>query len=71
MHDRDRNHTQEADVLMNRNKFRSSPYLWAPIIICVAVMFLLTRLKVEKANAQLLKTQNMTDDDVPTVYGNV
>ena len=46
-------------------------YLWAPIIICVAVMFLLTRLKVEKANAQLLKTQNMTDDDVPTVYGNV
>ena len=46
-------------------------YLWAPIIICVVVMFLLTRLKVEKANAQLLKTQNMTDDDVPTVYGNV
>ena len=46
-------------------------YLWAPIIICVAVVFLLTRLKVEKANAQLLKTQNMTDDDVPTVYGNV
>ena len=46
-------------------------YLWAPIIICVAVMFLLTRLKVEKANAQLLKTQNKTEDDVPTVYGNV
>ena len=46
-------------------------YLWAPIIICVVVMFLLSRLKVEKANAQLLKTQNMTEDDVPTVYGNV
>ena len=46
-------------------------YLWAPIIICVVVMFLLSRLKVEKANAQLLKTQDMTDDDVPTVYGNV
>ena len=41
------------------------------IIICVVVMFLLSRLKVEKANAQLLKTQDMTDDDVPTVYGNV
>ena len=26
---------------------------------------------VEKANVQLLKTQNMTDDDVPAVYGNV
>ena len=46
-------------------------YLWAPIIICVVVAFLLSRLKVEKANAQLLKTQDMTDDDVPTVYGNV
>ena len=46
-------------------------YLWAPIILCVVVMFLLSRLKVEKANAQLLKTQDMTDDDVPTVYGNV
>ena len=46
-------------------------YLWAPIILCVIVMFLLSRLKVEKANAQLLKTQNMTEEDVPTVYGNV
>ena len=46
-------------------------YLWAPIIICVVVAFLLSRLKVEKANAQLLKTQDMTEEDVPTVYGNV
>ena len=46
-------------------------YLWAPIILCVAVIFLLSRLKVEKANAQLLKTQDMTEEDVPTVYGNV
>ena len=46
-------------------------YLWAPIILCVIVMFLLSRLKVEKANAQLLKTQDMTEEDVPTVYGNV
>ena len=46
-------------------------YLWAPIIICVIVMFLLSRLKVEKANAQLLKIQDMTEEDVPTVYGNV
>ena len=46
-------------------------YLWAPAIICAVVMFLLSRLKVEKANAQLLKVQNMTEDDVETVYGNV
>ena len=46
-------------------------YLWAPVIICVVVMFLLSRLKVEKANVQLLKVQNMTEDDVETVYGNV
>ena len=46
-------------------------YLWAPIILCVIVMFLLSRLKVEKANAQLLKTQDMTKEDIPTVYGNV
>ena len=46
-------------------------YLWAPIFICAVAMFLLTRLKVEKANAQLLKTQDMIEEDVPTVYGNV
>ena len=46
-------------------------YLWAPVIICVVVMFLLTRLKVEKANEKLLKAKNMTEDDTPTVYGNL
>ena len=46
-------------------------YLWAPIIICVIVMFLLSRLKVEKANAQLLKDKNMTEDDLDVGYGNV
>ena len=37
-------------------------YLWIPIIICVVVMFLLSCLKVEKANAQLIKAQNMNED---------
>ena len=46
-------------------------YLWAPIIICVIVMFLFSRLKVEKANAQLLKDKNMTEDDLDVGYGNV
>ena len=46
-------------------------YLWAPIIICAAVMFLLSRLKVEKANADILAERNMTNDDVDTVYGNI
>ena len=46
-------------------------YLWAPIIISVIVMFLLTKLKVENANAEILKEKNMSEDDVATVYGNV
>ena len=46
-------------------------YLWAPAILCVGVMFLLSRLKVEKANAELLKEKHMTEDDVEVVYGNV
>ena len=46
-------------------------YLWAPIIICAVVMFLLSRLKVEKANADILAERNMTNDDVDTVYGNI
>ena len=46
-------------------------YLWAPIIICAAIMFLLTQLKVEKANAEILAEKHMTEDDVEPVYGNV
>ena len=46
-------------------------YLWAPAILCAGVMFLLSRLKVEKANAELLKEKHMTEDDVEVVYGNV
>ena len=46
-------------------------YLWAPVIICVVVMFLLSRLKVEKANTQLLKDKNMTEDELDVGYGNV
>ena len=46
-------------------------YLWAPVIICAAIMFLLTQLKVEKANAKILAEKHMTEDDVEPVYGNV
>ena len=46
-------------------------YLWAPVIICVVVAVLLSRLKVEKANKELLEEKHMTEDDVDTVYGNV
>ena len=46
-------------------------YLWAPIIICGVILFLISRLKVEQANAQLLRAKNMTENDVDTVYGNV
>jgi hypothetical protein len=44
-------------------------YLWAPIIICVAVFFLISLLKVEKANDKLLAERE--DKTVPDVYGNV
>ena len=46
-------------------------YLWAPVIICVVVMFLLSRLKVEKANAKILEERNMTENDIDIGYGNV
>ena len=46
-------------------------YLWAPVIICAAIMFLLTQLTVEKANAEILAEKHMTEDDVEPVYGNV
>ena len=46
-------------------------YLWAPAILCAVVMFLLSRLKVEKANERLLAERNLTEEDVDTVYGNV
>ena len=44
-------------------------YLWAPIIICAAVFFLISILRVEKANDKLLEARE--DKTVPDVYGNV
>lgn len=44
-------------------------YLWAPIIICVAVFCLISLLKVEKANEKLLESRE--GKTVPDVYGNV
>ena len=44
-------------------------YLWAPVIICGVVMFLISLLKVEKANAELLAARE--DKTIPDVYGNV
>ena len=46
-------------------------YLWAPAIICAVVMFLLSRLKVEKANKKLLEEKHLKEDDIDTVYGNI
>ncbi len=42
-------------------------YLWAPIIICSIVTFLLSRLKVEKANKILIEEKKISERD--TVYG--
>ena len=33
-------------------------YLWAPAILCFAVMLLLSRLKVEKANKEFIQAEN-------------
>ena len=44
-------------------------YLWAPAILCAGVMFLLSMLKVEKANAKILAER--ADKTVPEVYGNI
>ena len=46
-------------------------YLWAPMILCGIVAFLLSFLKVEKANEKLLRVKNMSEDDVETIYGNI
>lgn len=46
-------------------------YLWAPVILCGIVMFLVSLLKVEKANKNLLDEKKMSEDDLDTVYGNV
>lgn len=42
-------------------------YLWAPAILCGIVVILLSFLKVEKANAQLLKEKKMNEKDKDTV----
>ena len=44
-------------------------YLWAPVIICAVVMFLLSRLKVEKANKKIMEEKNI--EKTRTVYGNI
>ena len=44
-------------------------YLWAPAILCAGVALLLSRLKVEKANAKILAERK--DQEVPDVYGNI
>ena len=44
-------------------------YLWMPIIISVAVFFLISLLRVEKANDKLLEARE--DKTLPDVYGNV
>ncbi len=44
-------------------------YLWAPVIICGVIMFLISLLKVEKANAELLAARE--DKTISDVYGNV
>lgn len=44
-------------------------YLWAPAIICGVVMFLLSLLKVEKANKKLLAERE--DKTINDVYGNI
>ena len=43
-------------------------YLWAPIIICVAVFLLISLLRVEKANEKLLATRK---DKTENAYGNI
>ncbi len=44
-------------------------YLWAPAILCFVVMILLSRLRVEKANKELMKEKNI--ENTKTVYGNI
>ena len=58
----------QTDATVNMLHFL---YLWAPAILCVAVAVLLTFLKVEKANKDLLAVKHMTEDDLDVVYGNV
>lgn len=44
-------------------------YLWAPIILCVAIVGLLSFLKVESANKKLMKQKNIEETEV--VYGSI
>mgnify|MGYP003297976323 CR=1 FL=1 len=46
-------------------------YLWAPIILCAIAMLLLSFLKVEQANAVLLKKKHKTEEDLEPVYGSI
>lgn len=45
-------------------------YLWAPAILCAGVMFMLSKLKVEKANETILKEQETNKHSTDSVYGN-
>ena len=58
----------QTDATVNMLQFL---YLWAPVILCGIVMLLLSLLKVEKANKNLLDEKKMSEDDLDTVYGNV
>ena len=44
-------------------------YLWAPAILCLIVMVLLSFLKVERANKLLMEKNNITETE--TVYGSI
>ena len=46
-------------------------YLWAPIILCGVAMILLSFLKVEKANADLLAEKQQNEEDLEPVYGSI
>ena len=46
-------------------------YLWAPIILCLVAMILLSFLKVEKANADLLAEKQQNEEDLEPVYGSI
>ena len=57
--------TQTADTIGMLNFL----YLWLPIILCVAIGFLLVSLRVEKANEEILADRS--DKTVDDVYGGV
>lgn len=69
--------SQICNILHRRNlhdtfEAMNKPVRAHQVFFCsAAIMFLLTQLKVEKANAKILAEKHMTEDDVEPVYGNV